>query len=124
MLWVVAIIVATAVIYPIQKYVKSNGKEKSRWTIMIEYIVEFIRDAISGPNVGTKWVITLTHLFLTFFFFILFANGIGMIPIFDFIGLIDRFIFQTNSLTVSSLFLGLCFQNMSHINDLNSQILF
>ena len=40
--------------------------------------------------------IILKKLFLTFFFFILFANGIGMIPIFDLIGLIDRFIFQTS----------------------------
>ena len=31
---------------------------------------------------------------------------------------------QKNGLTVSRLLLGLCFQNMSHINDLNSQILF
>ena len=96
MLWLVAIIVATVIIFPIQRYLKSNGKQKSRWAIMIEYIVEFIRDAISSPNVGPKWVMTWTPLFLTFFFFILFANGIGMIPIFDLIGLLDRFIFQTS----------------------------
>ena len=95
MLWLVAIIVATVVIFPIQRYVKSSGKEKSRWVTLIEYIVEFIRDAISYPNVGPKWVMTWTPLFLTFFFFILFANGIGMIPIFDLIGLFDRFIFKT-----------------------------
>ena len=67
MLWLVAIIVATVVIFPIQRYVKSSGKEKSRWVILIEYIVEFIRDAISLPNVGPKWVMTWTPLFLTFF---------------------------------------------------------
>jgi F-type H+-transporting ATPase subunit a len=39
---------------------------------------------------------TWTPLFLTFFFFILFANGIGMIPIFDTIGLLDRFLLKTD----------------------------
>ena len=96
MLWLVSIIVATVIIIPIQKYIKSNGKDKSRWMIMIEYITEFIRNAISSPNVGSRWVMTWTPLFLTFFFFILFANGIGLVPIFDTIGLIDRFILKTN----------------------------
>jgi len=97
MLWLVSIIVATVIIIPIQKYIKSNGKDKSRWMITIEYITEFIRNAISSPNVGPRWVMTWTPLFLTFFFFILFANGIGLVPIFDTIGLIDRFILKTQS---------------------------
>ena len=97
MLWLVSIIVATVIIIPIQKYIKSNGKDKSRWMIMIEYFTVFIRNAISSPNVGPKWVMTWTPLFLTFFFFILFANGIGLVPIFDTIGLIDRFILKTQS---------------------------
>ena len=97
MLWIVATIVAFVVVIPVQKYIKSNGKDKSRWMVMIEYITEFIRNAISSPNVGPKWVMTWTPLFLTFFFFILFANGIGLVPIFDTIGLIDRFILETQS---------------------------
>ena len=97
MLWLVSIIVATVIIIPIQKYINSNGKDKSRWMIMIEYITEFIRNAISSPNVGPKWMLTWTPLFLTFFFFILFANGIGLVPIFDTIGLIDRFFLKTQS---------------------------
>lgn len=97
MLWLVGIIVAIAVIVPVQKYLKSNGKKKSRWMIMIEYISEFIRNAIAVPNVGSNWVMTWTPLFLTLFFFILFANGIGLVPIFDTIGLIDRFILKTDS---------------------------
>ena len=97
MLWLVSIIVATVIIIPIQKYIKSNGRDKSHWMIMIEYITDFIRNAISSPNVGPKWVMTWTPLFLTFFFFILFANGIGLVPVFDTIGLIDRFILKTQS---------------------------
>ena len=97
MLWVVAIIVSILVVFPIRKYLNSNGKKKSRWVTLIEYIVEFVRDTISGPNVGSNWVRTWTPLFLTFFFFILFANGIGLVPIFDLIGITDRFILKTSS---------------------------
>ena len=97
MLWIVAIIVAFVIIFPLRKYLSSNGKVKSKWVTLIEYIVEFVKDSISRPNVGQNWVMTWTPLFLTFFFFILFANGIGMVPIFDTIGLLDRFIFKTDS---------------------------
>jgi F-type H+-transporting ATPase subunit a len=84
------------VILPVRKYLSSNGKKKSKWVTLIEYIVEFVKDTISTPNVGPNWVMTWTPLFLTFFFFILFANGIGMIPIFDTIGILDRFLFKTD----------------------------
>ena len=97
MLWVVALIVSIVVVFPIRSYILSNGKRKSRWVTLVEYVVEFIKDTISSPNVGSKWVLTWTPLFLTFFFFILFANGIGMVPIFDTIGLLDRFILKTDS---------------------------
>ena len=96
MLWIVAIIVSTVIILPVRSYLSSNRKRKSRWVTLIEYIVEFVKDSISRPNVGQNWVMTWTPLFLTFFFFILFANGIGMVPIFDTIGLLDRFIFKTD----------------------------
>jgi len=97
MLWIVAIIVSFVIIFPLRKYLSSNGKVKSKWVTLIEYIVEFVKDSISRPNVGQNWVMTWTPIFLTFFFFILFANGIGMVPIFDTIGLFDRFIFKTDS---------------------------
>jgi F-type H+-transporting ATPase subunit a len=97
MLWVVSIIVSFVIILPIRRYLSSNGKMKSKWVTLIEYIVEFVKDSISRPNVGQNWVMTWTPLFLTFFFFILFANGIGMVPIFDTIGLLDRFFLKTDS---------------------------
>jgi len=107
MLWLVALIVSIVVIVPIRKYLSSNGKKKSKWVTLIEYIVEFVKDTIATPNVGPNWVITWTPLFLTFFFFILFANGIGMIPIFDTIGLLDRFILKTDShSTINNLLHG------------------
>ena len=97
MLWIVAVIVSIVIVLPVRAYLSSNGKKKSNWVTFIEYIVEFVKDTISSPNVGPNWVMTWTPLFLTFFFFILFANGIGMIPIFDTIGLLDRFLLKTDS---------------------------
>ena len=49
----------------------------------------------SQPNVGKKWVSTWTPLILTFFFFILGANAIGLIPIFDVLGLLDHYVLHT-----------------------------
>ena len=107
MLWLVALIVSIVVIVPIRKYLSSNGRKKSNWVTLIEYIVEFVKDTIAAPNVGPNWVMTWTPLFLTFFFFILFANGIGMIPIFDTIGLLDRFLLKTDShSTINNLLHG------------------
>ena len=107
MLWLVALIVSIVVILPIRKYLSSNGKKKSNWVTLIEYIVEFVKDTIAAPNVGPNWVMTWTPLFLTFFFFILFANGIGMIPIFDTIGLLDRFLLKSDShSTINNLLHG------------------
>jgi len=61
----------------------------------LEFVVEFVRDEIVQPNVGRKWVNTWTPLVLTFFVFILCANGIGLIPIFDVVGLLDHYVLHT-----------------------------
>ena len=92
MLWIVALLVGIAVIIPVRKFLSSNKTAPSGWMNGIEAIVQFIRDSIVKPNVGPKWVMTWTPLVLTFFFFILFANGIGMIPIFDVLGAFNRFV--------------------------------
>ena len=86
MLWLVALIVGAAVIIPIRRFLNSESSVPRGWMNALESIVQFIRDSIVRPNVGDKWVMTWTPIMLTFFFFILFANGIGMIPIFDVLG--------------------------------------
>jgi F-type H+-transporting ATPase subunit a len=92
MLWLVALIVGVAVIVPIRKFLKNESRVPKGLMNAIETIVKFIRDSIVRPNVGDKWVMTWSPVILTFFFFILFANGIGMVPIFDLIGAINRFL--------------------------------
>ena len=63
----------------------------------LEAVVEYVRDSIVLPNVGRKWVNTWTPLILTFFFFILFANAVGLIPIFEVVGLLDRWVLHTGA---------------------------
>ena len=92
MLWIVAVIVSVAIIIPIRRFLSSGNLVPSGWVNAIEAIVKFIRDSIAKPNVGEKWVMTWAPVLLTFFFFILFANGIGMVPIFDVLGSINRFL--------------------------------
>jgi len=94
MLWVVAAFVSIFVIIPIQKYMKKEKPVPSGWMNAIEAIVSFIRDSIVKPNIGTKFSDTWAPIILTFFFFILFANGIGLIPIFDTLGATSRFLFD------------------------------
>ena len=94
MLWIVAIMVACAVIIPIQKYLQKNKPVPSGWMNLLEMVVKFVRDSIVQPNIGSKYTETWAPMILTFFFFILFANGIGLIPIFDLLGALNRFIFQ------------------------------
>ena len=47
------------------------------------------------PNVGPQFLNTWTPLILTLFFFILTANAIGLIPLFDVVGVIDHVILHT-----------------------------
>jgi F-type H+-transporting ATPase subunit a len=61
----------------------------------LEALVEYVRDVIVQPNVGRKWVNTWTPLMLTLFFFILTANAIGLVPIFEFLGLVDHLLLHS-----------------------------
>jgi len=92
MLWLVAVLVGISIIVPVRKFLANGRPVPNGWANAIEAIVQFIRDSIVKPNVGPKWVMTWTPLILTFFFFILFANGIGMVPIFDVLGALNRFV--------------------------------
>tara|TARA_Y100000588_G_C14015050_1_gene821724 strand:- start:84 stop:974 length:891 start_codon:yes stop_codon:yes gene_type:complete len=92
MLWIVSLLLSVVIIVPVRAYLIRGRLVARGWMNAIEAIVQFIRDSIVKPNVGPKWVMTWTPLILTFFFFILFANGIGMVPIFDILGIINRFV--------------------------------
>lgn len=97
MIWLVALLVGLVVIIPVRRYLKQEQPLPRGFMNALEAIVTFIKDSIVLPNVGSKWVMTWTPLILTFFFFIVFANGIGLIPLFDIVGVFDRFILHTES---------------------------
>jgi F-type H+-transporting ATPase subunit a len=96
MLWLVAAIVFITVTWCVRRYLRQDRLIASGLMNGLEAVVEFIRDNVVQPNVGRQWVNTWTPLVLTFFTFILTANAIGLIPIFDTLALLDRFLLHTS----------------------------
>ena len=95
MLWLVAAIVFVVVTWAVRRYLKQDRLVPSGFMNGLEFVVEFVRDAIVLPNVGKKWVSVWTPLILTLFLFILCSNAIGLIPIFEVLALLDRFVLHT-----------------------------
>jgi len=95
MLWLVAAVIFVVVTWVVRRYLKQERRIPSGFMNGLEYVVEFVRDSIVQPNVGKKWVSTWTPLILTFFVFILCANAIGLIPLFDVLALVDRWVLHT-----------------------------
>ena len=95
MLWLVAAFVLVVVITAVRGFLKQERPIPTGLMNALEAVVEFIRDSIALPNVGKKWVNTWTPLLLTLFIFIFCANAIGLIPVFEVIGVIDHFVLHT-----------------------------
>ena len=95
MLWLVAATVFVVVTWTVRRYLKQGGLIPHGPMNALEAVVEYVRDSIVLPSVGLKWVNTWTPLILTFFFFILFANAVGLIPIFEVVGLVDHWVLHT-----------------------------
>src|SRR5687767_255927 len=92
MLWIVAAVVFIVVTWAVRRYLRQERLLPSGFTNVIEAMVEFVRDSMVLPNVGRKWTNTWSPFVLTLFVFILGANAVGLIPIFEIIGLLDRFV--------------------------------
>ncbi len=97
MLWLVATVLFLVVTATVRRYLKQDRRIPSGFMNALEFGVEFIRDSIVLPNVGKKWVNVWAPLILTLFLFILTANAIGLIPIFEVFALLDRFVLHTPS---------------------------
>ena len=95
MLWLVASILFVVVTWVVRRYLKQDRLIPSGFMNGLEAVVEFVRDEIVQPNVGRKWVGTWAPLMLTLFFFILGANLMGLVPVFDVLGLLDHFVLHT-----------------------------
>jgi F-type H+-transporting ATPase subunit a len=96
MLWIVSGFVLVVVSWTVRRYLKQERLVPSGFMNVLEAVVEYVRDSIVQPNVGRKWVNTWTPLILTFFVFIVCANAIGLIPIFEVLGLIDHYVLHSS----------------------------
>ncbi|MBM3779835.1 MAG: F0F1 ATP synthase subunit A [Acidimicrobiia bacterium] len=92
MLWLVAAFVFATVTWIVRRHLAAGRPVPSGAMNGLEFVVEFVRDSIVLPNVGKKWVHAWTPLMLTFFVFILCANAIGLIPVFDVLGLLNHWV--------------------------------
>jgi F-type H+-transporting ATPase subunit a len=90
MVWLVALAVFVIVTLTVRRYLRQDRHVPSGFMNALEFLVMYLRDNIVEPNVGRKWVNTWTPLLLTLFVFILTANMIGIIPIFDVMSLLNH----------------------------------
>jgi F-type H+-transporting ATPase subunit a len=90
MLWIVAAVVFLVVTTTVRRYLKQDRLIPTGFMGVLEVAVDFVRDSIVLPNVGKKWVNTYTPLLLTLFLFILTANVVGLVPIFDVLALVNH----------------------------------
>jgi F-type H+-transporting ATPase subunit a len=96
MLWLVATLVFVVVTVVVRRYIRQDRLVPSGFMNALETVVEFIRDSVVRPSVGDKWTMTWTPLLLTLFAFILTANAIGMIPLFEFLGLLNHWVLHAS----------------------------
>jgi F-type H+-transporting ATPase subunit a len=91
MLWIAAATLLIVTTVAVRRYAR-RGDMVPKGPVMglFEYVAVRIRDEIVAPNVGSKWVNTYTPLIMVFFLFIVTANAIGMIPIFDLLALLNH----------------------------------
>lgn len=97
MIWLVAALVFVAITWAVRRYLRQERPVPRGFMNALEAVVVYIRDTIIRPNVGEKFTPTWAPLILTFFCFILTANAIGLVPIFDLLGLIDHTLLHTNA---------------------------
>ena len=96
MLWLVATFVFVLVTVSVRRYLRQERRIPTGFMNALEWMVQAIRDSIVLPNVGAKFVNTWTPLILTLFVFILGANAIGLVPVFELLGLTDHFLLHTD----------------------------
>jgi len=96
MLWIVSIVLFTIVTWTVRRYVRQQRLLPTGLMNVLEAVVEFVRDTMVEPAVGRRWVRTWTPLILTLFLFIFTANIIGLIPMFEVLGLLDRFVLHSS----------------------------
>ena len=85
MLWATAVIVFGVAYIATKRYRTEKLPVPSGLSNAFEFVVEFIRNQIVFPNIGKENSGIWSPLIFTFFFFILIANLLGLVPVFDLI---------------------------------------
>ena len=85
MLWIVCAITMSLVLWGTKRYRKDINATPKGLSSLFEILLDFIRKNIIDPNIGREAGRTWLPLIATYFIFILLANLLGMIPIFEFI---------------------------------------
>ncbi len=80
MLWLTMALSLLVFIPLAMKIKKSSMGSKSRWVNFWEALIGFIHDEIVQPNFDHHYIKTAMPYFCGLFFFILFANFIGLVP--------------------------------------------
>ncbi len=96
MLWLVAGFLFLIITLGTRRFLAQERPIPAGFMNALEAVVQFVRDSIVLPNVGAKWVNTWTPMLLTLFVFILTANAVGLVPVFEVFGLLDRFVLHTS----------------------------
>ena len=92
MMWLVSGFLFLVITMATRAYLKQERRIPTGFMNGLEWLVQSIRDSIVLPNVGAKFVNTWTPLMLTLFVFILACNVVGLIPMFETLGMVDRFV--------------------------------
>jgi F-type H+-transporting ATPase subunit a len=80
MMWI-AVILSIIIFIPLARKIKRDSMgSKSKWVNLWEALIGFVHDEIVEPNFDHKYIIKAMPYFGSLFFFILFANLIGLIP--------------------------------------------
>jgi len=95
MVWLVAIVTFVVITWLVRRYLKQTERVPTGSMNVLEFLVEFLRDTVAEPNLGKKYLSAWAPLLLTLFFFILTANVLGMIPIFDVLTLLDYYVLHS-----------------------------
>lgn len=96
MLWLVAGFLFAVITLATRRYLAQERPVPTGFMNALEAVVQLVRDNIVLPNVGARWVGTWAPLILTLFVFILTANAIGLVPMFEVLGLLDRAVLRTS----------------------------
>jgi len=89
MMWVVAGVILLVGTLVVRRYARQPQPVPTGFMGLIELGVDYLRERVE-PSLGSKYVDTYLPFLLTLGFFILVANGLGLIPIFDLLALLNH----------------------------------